>query len=98
MQTLARAYLNVYADPVKQIGRWCREEETRYELKKLTLSDDDATAVVVFHATGPRYLGEGVLPLDLATIKDDEGTGEAVSTACKFELVDEVAFVPSFAG
>lgn len=34
------------------------------------LSDGDATTVDICHATGPRHLGEGVLPLDLATIKD----------------------------
>ena len=34
------------------------------------LSDDDAAAIDVYHATKPQRLGEGVVPPDIATIND----------------------------
>ena len=36
----------------------------------VVLSDDDAAAIHVYHATKPQRLGEGVVPPDLATTND----------------------------
>ena len=51
-------------------SRWVDGLEKKKRDTRVVLSDDDAAAVDVCHATGPRHLGEGVLPPDLATIKD----------------------------
>lgn len=67
MQTSARSYLNVYADPVEQIDIDGVEKKKKRDTR--VVLSDNATAVDVCHATGPQRLEEGVLPLDLATIK-----------------------------
>ena len=66
MQTSARSYFNVYAH---RSSRWVDGVEKKKRDTRVVLSDN-ATAVDVCHATGPQRLEEGVLPLDLATIKD----------------------------
>lgn len=65
MQTLALSCLKVYTDLSR---KWVDVVEKKKRDTKVVLSHDDV-AVDVCHATGPRRLGEGVLPFDLATIK-----------------------------
>ena len=53
-----------------RLSRWVDGVEKKNLDTNLALSNDDATAVDVCHATVPPHLGEGVLPLDVATIRD----------------------------
>lgn len=50
-------------------SRWIDDVEKKKRDTRVILPDN-AAAVDVCHATGPQRLGEDVLPLDLATIKD----------------------------
>ena len=51
------------------IDRWVDGVEKKKRDTRVVVSDN-GTAVDVCHTTGPQRLEEGVLPLDLATIKD----------------------------
>ena len=52
-----------------QSSRWVDGLEKKKRDRRVVLSDD-AAAVDVCHATRPQHPGEGVFPLDLATIKN----------------------------
>ena len=85
IKSSARSCFKGYADQIEQMGRWSREKEARYD-------SDNAAAVDVCYAIGPRCLGEGVLPLDLAIIKDFIRFHVAI---CRGRLDDEQITVDS---
>ena len=55
-----------------RLSRWVGgiEKTKKKRDPKLVLFDDDVTAVNAYCTTGLRHLRKGVLPLDIATIKD----------------------------